>query len=159
VPGGERAQQRLDRALAGETVDVPDAKALQALGAAMAARLREGDVVLLSGPLGVGKTTFAQGIAQGMGVSGPVTSPTYALVHEYEDGRLPLRHADLYRVEHPDELRAIGLDERVGVDGVWVVEWPERGGGWPPGAIRVEIGVEGEGRRVGMGLTPSVSAP
>lgn len=97
-----------------------------ALGQRLGAVLTEGAVVLLHGDLGAGKTCFAQGVARGLGVRGPVQSPTFVLVSEYPDARVPLRHADLYRLGHLDEGRALALEERVGLDGAWLIEWPDR---------------------------------
>ncbi len=96
------------------------------LGRRLGAVLDAGAVVLLHGDLGAGKTCFAQGVARGLGVEGAVHSPTFVLVSEYPDARVPLRHADLYRLRHVDEARALALDERVGADGAWLIEWPER---------------------------------
>ncbi len=93
---------------------------------AVAADLRAGDVLLLSGPLGAGKTVFVRGVAAGLGVDPrEVTSPTFTLVHEYRGGRLTLYHADLYRLERTgtDDL---GLEEMGVRDGVLAIEWPER---------------------------------
>ncbi|HTO06174.1 MAG TPA: tRNA (adenosine(37)-N6)-threonylcarbamoyltransferase complex ATPase subunit type 1 TsaE [Myxococcota bacterium] len=99
----------------------------RALGRALGERLRGGDVVGLSGPLGAGKTCFVQGLARGVGVpdSAAVTSPTFVLVAEYP-GRLWLRHADFYRVESYARLLDAGFDDLAAPDGVLVVEWPER---------------------------------
>ena len=87
-------------------------------------RLQAGDVVLLQGNLGAGKTEFVKGMAEGFGVTEPVTSPTFALLNIYQ-GRLPLYHFDLYRLNRPEELFEIGFDEFVGGDGVALVEWPD----------------------------------
>ncbi len=124
---------------------------LQAMGRAVGERLFEGAVVLLDGELGAGKTTFAQGVAAGLGIAGVVPSPTYALVHEYEEGRVPMRHADVYRMESPDELVSAGIEERIGLEGAWLVEWASRfAGRWPAGHLAVTIGIAGEGREVRM---------
>jgi tRNA threonylcarbamoyladenosine biosynthesis protein TsaE len=132
----------------------PDAASLHDLGRRVGEALFPCAVLLLEGPLGAGKTTFAQGIAAGLGVGGSVPSPTYALVHEYEGGRLPLRHADVYRMESADELVSAGIEERVGVDGVWIVEWASRfADSWPGGHLVVELRTEGEGRAVRMSAT------
>ena len=99
----------------------------RALGRLLGERLRGGDVVGLTGPLGAGKTCFVQGLARGTGVpeSAAVTSPTFVLVAEYP-GRLWLRHADFYRVESYARLLDAGFDDLQAPDGVLVVEWPER---------------------------------
>ena len=91
----------------------------------VAAGLRAGDVVLLQGDLGAGKTEFVKGLAAGLGVKERVTSPTFALLNVYQ-GRVPVYHFDLYRLEHPEELAEIGFDEFLGGAGVAVVEWPDR---------------------------------
>lgn len=97
----------------------------QRLGVRLGELLEAGDVVLLQGGLGAGKTVFAQGIAQGLGVQDPVTSPTFTLIHEYE-GRLPLYHVDLYRLAGDLEAGAIGLEEYLWGEGVTLIEWAER---------------------------------
>lgn len=101
---------------------------VRAAAAAIGGVAQPGDVVALEGPLGAGKTVFAQALARGAGVSPKVrvASPTFALVHDYV-GRIPVHHADLYRLSGPDELAEIGLFS-LGVDGLVVVEWPDRAG-------------------------------
>ncbi len=94
------------------------------LGERIGRRLRAGDVVLLAGELGAGKTVLAQGIARGLGVIDPVKSSSFVIMNEYE-GRLRLFHADLYRLEDPAQVAELALDE-LAADGVLVVEWPER---------------------------------
>lgn len=108
----------------------------QAAGEQLAAHLCPADVILLSGPLGAGKTTFCQGIARGLGITGPVTSPTFTLVNEYV-GRLPLYHLDFYRLERPDEPEELGFDDYFFGEGVTVAEWPERVRGLPADHLRV----------------------
>jgi tRNA threonylcarbamoyladenosine biosynthesis protein TsaE len=102
--------------------DGPDAT--RALGEKLGALLEPGDVLLLSGELGAGKTTFVQGLARGLGFDASVSSKSFVLMGEYP-GRITLYHADLYRLDEPEEVWALGLDE-ISRDGVLVVEWPER---------------------------------
>ena len=111
----------------------------RAIAARVAASLKPGDVLLLAGDLGAGKTAFVRGLAEGLGVDpGEVTSPTFTLVHEYRGGRLPLIHIDLYRLERAD-LDEIGLDQDLADQGVTAVEWPERLSRTIRGAISVTI--------------------
>lgn len=97
-------------------------------GRALAATLHAGDVLAIDGDLGAGKTHLVKGIAEGLGCTGDVTSPTFTLVHEYTGGRLPLFHFDFYRLEAGDEALRIGLDDYLGEHGVVVIEW---GGKFP----------------------------
>lgn len=94
-------------------------------GERIARRLAPGSVVLLVGPLGAGKTTLAKGIARGLGVTEEVISPTYTIVSEYQ-GRLPLHHVDLYRIEGREQIENLGLDDFLWGDGVSLVEWGEK---------------------------------
>jgi tRNA threonylcarbamoyladenosine biosynthesis protein TsaE len=96
----------------------------EAFGEAFGKRLRPGDLVLLTGELGAGKTTFVRGVARGIGSSSPVASPTFQLVRMYA-GRVQLAHIDLYRIENASELADLGLDELLD-QGAAVVEWGER---------------------------------
>ena len=97
----------------------------QEIAARLAASLRPGDVVALTGELGAGKTCFTQGLGRGLGVTGRVASPTFVLVNEYR-GRLPVHHVDAYRTESLTELLDLGLDELFSGDGVTVVEWADK---------------------------------
>ena len=99
-------------------------EATRAFAHKLGERLQIGDVVLLQGGLGAGKTEFVKGIAEGFGVTEPVTSPTFALMNIYQ-GRAPLYHFDLYRLNRPEQLFEIGFDEFVGGDGLALVEWPD----------------------------------
>lgn len=94
------------------------------LGRRLAEQLRPGDVLLLYGNLGAGKSEFTRGVAEGLGVAGPVTSPSFTILNVYDDGRIPLYHFDWYRLESAEELYEMGMDEYLGGDGVAVVEWP-----------------------------------
>lgn len=95
----------------------------RALGAALAELARPGDLLLLTGDLGAGKTAFTQGFGRGLGIGEPVTSPTFTLAREYEGGRLALQHLDVYRLEHMDEVFDVGLPEMLDEGGVTVIEW------------------------------------
>ena len=110
------------------------------LGAQLAARLRPGDVVAYTGDLGAGKTAFTRGIARGLGIPERVTSPTFTIVNEYEGGRLPLFHIDLYRLGDPEELFDIGWEDYLARGGVCAVEWSENvAGALEDEPIRVDI--------------------
>ena len=98
----------------------------KALARVLASCLQPGDVVLLSGDLGAGKTQFTQGLAAGLDAREPVISPTFNIVLTYPSGRMPLHHFDLYRLESPDQLEDIGLREYLEGDGICVVEWAEK---------------------------------
>ena len=111
----------------------------EALGAALAQRLRPGDVVAFFGDLGAGKTAFVRGMARGLGIREPVTSPTYTIVNEYLSGRTPLFHFDLYRLSGPDDLFDIGWEDYLERGGVCAVEWSERAEELLSGAVRVTI--------------------
>ncbi len=108
-------------------LDLPTRRATRRLGAALAQSLEPGDLVVLEGELGAGKTFLVRAVARGLGVPAatPITSPTFTLVNEYS-ARLPLLHADLYRLGAPDELVELGLVERIGRDAVALVEWGDR---------------------------------
>jgi tRNA threonylcarbamoyladenosine biosynthesis protein TsaE len=113
-------------------------------GRHLARTLRAGSVILLHGDLGAGKTAFVRGLAEGLGVlPDEVTSPTFTLVQEYRGGRLPLFHADLYRLDDPREIDDLGLDE-IADDGVLAIEWAEKLPRPPRAATIVRI-THGEG--------------
>lgn len=97
----------------------------RAIAAALARVVATDDVLLLLGDMGAGKTAFAQGFGEGLGVDEPVTSPTFNLVHTYDTGRLVLHHADLYRLDRTSEVSDLGLAELVEGDGVLLIEWGE----------------------------------
>ena len=105
------------------------AQETEALGERLAARLRPGDVIAYTGDLGAGKTAFTRGLARGLGVTDRVTSPTFTIVNEYEGGRLPLFHFDLYRLDSAGELFDIGWEDYLARGGVCAVEWSEKAAG------------------------------
>ncbi len=123
-----------------------DEQATADLGRVLAMALRRGDVVTLSGPLGVGKTQFVRAILASLGHSGEVPSPTFAIVQPYEELDPPVWHVDLYRVDDPGELDELGLDSLE--EAVLLVEWPERAGeaSWPE-ALRLRLDFAEDGAR------------
>ncbi|MFP5526937.1 tRNA (adenosine(37)-N6)-threonylcarbamoyltransferase complex ATPase subunit type 1 TsaE [Peptococcus simiae] len=124
-----------------------DSEATRQAGQALAAVLRAGDLILLQGDLGAGKTTWTQGLAEGLGVLEPVTSPTFVIISEYDSGRLPLYHIDAYRLETPMEAELLGIPELIEGEGVTVIEWPERLEGYlPQDALVISLTYEGEAR-------------
>lgn len=129
----------------------------QAVAAAVASTVQAGDVILLSGDLGAGKTTFTQGFARALGVTEPVTSPTFTLLNEYR-GRLRVLHADVYRLDSLQEVIDLGIGELVEEESVALVEWGEAAAPALPGhlTIRIEHG-EGDDDRT-ITLSPSGGA-
>jgi tRNA threonylcarbamoyladenosine biosynthesis protein TsaE len=129
-------------------VALPDLAAMADFGARIAERLRVDDVVALSGGLGVGKTTLARAIIAALGHDGEVPSPTFTIVETYSGLRLPVVHADFYRLERPAEADELGLDDyREGA--ALIAEWPENAGGFAtePGCLAIALEIEGNGRR------------
>lgn len=126
-----------------------DEKAMVALGQELGRLLSPGDQIALTGSLGAGKTTLARGILQGLGFSAEVPSPTFAIVQQYDppDVRIPVAHVDFYRVEDPDEIQELGLDDILW-DGAIIAEWPDRmpDSFWD-NALKIEINIDGEHRR------------
>ena len=121
----------------------------RALGEKLARRLQPGDVLLLEGDLGAGKSELTRGIARGLGVAETVTSPSFTILNVYESGRCPLYHFDWYRLESSEELYELGMDEYLGGDGIAVVEWPGRSpDAVPEGAVRIRMTAAGENERL-----------
>ena len=98
----------------------------EAIGQALAQHLRPGDVVAFFGDLGAGKTAFTRGLARGLGITDPVTSPTYTIVNEYPSGRIPLFHFDMYRLSGAEALFDLGWEDYLDRGGVCAVEWSEK---------------------------------
>ena len=96
-----------------------------AIGRRLGQLAEPGDIVTLSGDLGTGKTVFAKGFAEGLGIADDVTSPTFTIIKEYTDGRIPLAHFDAYRIADPDEMYAIGYEDYLSGDFICLIEWPE----------------------------------
>jgi len=137
----------------GETVD---------LGRILGRGLRGGELIVLHGPLGAGKTVFVRGLADGLGIAvEDVSSPSFSLVHEYAGGRFKLYHVDLYRIEDTEELATLGLDELRGPTSVVVVEWGERlTPFYRKDAIAVRLHDVGEGsRRIEIGSPVETAGP
>ena len=124
---------------------LPDEAATERLGRALAAQLRAGDAVALFGTLGAGKTTLARGVLRGLGFAGDVASPTFPIVQTYET-QPPLWHVDLYRIEQPEELAELGLDE-ARLDAAMLIEWPERLPRLWPDALRLSLAIRPDGAR------------
>jgi len=119
------------------------------VGRKLGALLRAGDKIALTGTLGAGKTTLARGLLEGLGYRGEVPSPTFAIVQPYEppETRIPVAHIDLYRIEDPEEIPELGLEEML-IDGAMVVEWPDRmpDGFWQD-ALNLTLEITAEGNR------------
>lgn len=130
-------------------ITTADAAETERLGELLGELVQAGDAVLLSGDLGAGKTTFTRGLARGVKVRQPVTSPTFTLLHEYDGGRLPVYHFDLYRWPPGDDLAELGLPDYLYDEGVTVVEWPSALGSWTPADyVGVELLLDPAGRRL-----------
>ena len=133
-----------------ERVESRSAAETEALGARIAGRLQPGDVVVLSGEVGAGKTTLIRGACRALEIDEPVTSPTFTIGRRYRGGRLPVSHLDLYRLESLESEDPALLDDYLGADGVAFVEWPAIGIEWL-GRPALEIRLQhagGDGRSV-----------
>jgi tRNA threonylcarbamoyladenosine biosynthesis protein TsaE len=130
------------------TLDLPNEAATQALGQRLSALARAGDVILLEGPIGAGKSALARAFIHArLGAAEHVPSPSFTLVQVYEAGGVEIWHADLYRLTHPDEVWELGLDQAFGT-AICLVEWPDRlGRHLPPDALRIRLEAQGDGRR------------
>ncbi|MCB2066781.1 MAG: tRNA (adenosine(37)-N6)-threonylcarbamoyltransferase complex ATPase subunit type 1 TsaE [Erythrobacter sp.] len=128
-------------------IDLPDLASMEALGQRIAARLRPGDVVALSGGLGTGKTTLSRAILAALGHQGDVPSPTFTIIETYDHLMPPVVHADFYRLEDPSEVEQLGLDDyREGA--VLLAEWPDHAGGFAhePQCLSIALEIVQQGR-------------
>lgn len=129
------------------TRSLPGPEDTHALGVRLGALAFDGMTVALDGELGAGKTSLTQGIGRGLGITGPITSPTFQLLFVHDQGRLPLYHADLYRLGDDSELVELGFDEILGQVGVSVVEWASRFPEvLPPDRLQIALAYDGDGR-------------
>ncbi len=128
---------------------IDNEEATLAIGRKLGAVIRAGDKIALTGTLGAGKTTLARGILKGLGYGGEVPSPTFAIVQPYEppETRIPVAHIDLYRIENPEEIPELGLEDML-IDGAMIVEWPDRMPErfWQD-ALNLTLEITGEGNR------------
>lgn len=133
------------------TLPLPDEAATQALGRQLAASLRAGDALCLTGPLGAGKSTLARALIRALTTPDEeVPSPTFTLVQFYETPAFSLAHFDLYRLTDPDEAYEIGLEEALD-GGVALIEWPQRlEGRLPPNRLDIDIALDGDARRAAI---------
>ncbi len=125
-----------------------DLAAMTDFGTRIAARVRPGDVIALSGGLGTGKTTLARAILRALGHEGEVPSPTFTILETYDDLQPPVAHADFYRLEHPSEAEQLGLDDyRDGA--VLIAEWPDHAGGFAheAGCLQIALEIAEDGRK------------
>ncbi len=120
------------------------------LGKVLGKSLKAGDIICLSGELGAGKTVFAKGVASGMGISEKlIVSPSFILIRQYDSGRLPFYHFDLYRLRDPQDILILGYEEYFYDDGVAVIEWPERLKYLlPEKYLKIRISIKGKTQRL-----------
>jgi len=137
-----------------------DEAGLAAVARALAARVREGGVIHLVGPLGAGKTTFARALLQALGIGARVKSPTYSLIESYAVGDLAAHHLDLYRIAAADEVEWLGLRDLAAGKQLWLIEWPERALATIPGAdLTVELAHAPSGRNLRLTAATRTARP
>ncbi|MCL2567842.1 MAG: tRNA (adenosine(37)-N6)-threonylcarbamoyltransferase complex ATPase subunit type 1 TsaE [Oscillospiraceae bacterium] len=130
------------------TVVTHSARETEELGKTLAKQLRPRTVLAFTGDLGAGKTTLTRGIAAGLGITVPVTSPTYTIVNEYHEGTPPLIHFDMYRLSSPDELFEIGWEDYLQQNAILAIEWSENiAAALPPDTVYIRIEQVGETSR------------
>lgn len=142
------------------TLYLPDPEATRCLGRSLGRSLPVGSILLLEGDLGSGKTTLVQGLGEGLGITEPLVSPTFTLIQEYLEGRLPLYHFDLYRLD-PAEADTLGIEtywEGFEVEpGIVAIEWPERLTYTPPAYLHLQIAPTEDGRQVQLRVVGGLS--
>ncbi len=119
--------KKINRESSVNTVNAASAEIMMAIGRKIATLTEPGMVIALRGGLGAGKTTLVKGVAEGLGVKSEITSPSFTIIKEYNDGRLPLYHMDLYRIDNFEELYMIGFEELIYGSGLSIIEWSENG--------------------------------
>ena len=144
-------------------IHLDSTQATEAAGGLLAQNIRaeaiDSLVIYLIGDLGAGKTTFARGFLRGLGHAGRVPSPTYTLIEPYDVKNYAVSHIDLYRLQSADEAEALALAELCGSGTIMLIEWPENGGtGVPPADLRVELNIDGQGRRLCLSGSRSLEA-
>ena len=107
------------------TIETNSSEETYELGRTLGSKAEPGEIYTLTGDLGTGKTVFAQGFAEGLGITEYVNSPTFTILQVYEEGRIPLYHFDVYRIEEPEEMEEIGYEDYFFGDGVTLIEWAE----------------------------------
>lgn len=128
---------------------------MRRLGAMLAKQLLPGDVLVLQGDLGAGKSELVRGIAEGLSIQDSIPSPTFTIMNAYSSGRVPLYHFDWYRLQQVEELYEMGLDEFLGGDGIAAVEWAERfPEAVPPDHLLIQISASADGVRM-VDITPA----
>jgi len=139
-----------------------DAEATRSLGVTLGKSLPPGSVILLEGDLGSGKTTLVQGIGEGLGITDPIVSPTFTLINEYPEGRLPLYHLDLYRLQ-PQEVVALNLESYwEGIEfplGIVAIEWAQRLPDKPHSYLKISLHATDTGRQVEFLGADHISQP
>jgi tRNA threonylcarbamoyladenosine biosynthesis protein TsaE len=116
----------------------------------LASKIKAGDVFLIEGPLGAGKSVFVRGLASGLGITEPMPSPTFTIINEYS-GLFTIYHFDFYRLNDPFELYEIGFEEYIYSDGISLIEWPSKAGDLiPENGIKVNIKIKNEAREIAI---------
>jgi tRNA threonylcarbamoyladenosine biosynthesis protein TsaE len=132
-------------------ITLPSPEATHAFGRHAASLLPLNSIIAISGPLGAGKTSFVQGLAEGLTISTPIQSPTFTYLNIYKEGRAPLYHFDLYRMKEPSDFFSLGFDEYFEAGGLTAIEWPERlAHSLPSNALRLIFSYQNGGRSLDL---------